>query len=521
MRPDTDPGMVRRLDWRFLLQDPALDRVSFVSPGDAELLRALQGGADSVVTGSPAELRSRPPARVTVVTPRGSEGLLAQAASLVPEGGWLYAELARGAVLRGRLRRTVRLLRRAGFGTVRPHWHWPSLEASKRIVPIDHSTGAHAPLRRQLGRDLRGLERVLEAVLRPGKAVELLGGSVSLLARRGNEAPSGWLSLEPLAADLRPALGMDAPSWTMLTPRFRASAHVLLLLARHDGEAPSLVAKIARLAGTDGALEREAANLRALEAAGMLADSVPRLVTTGATASGHALLVESGLAGRPLDPATVREQPARWIRLTSAWLGSLPSAADEDCAPIDAIVWDPLRRFAEQVPGRGSTNGRLVEETLAALEPLRTVRLPRVFEHGDLGHPNLLIEDGQLRVLDWEAGRTDGLPLHDLTFFLGYVAKAVGSLRSAQDHAPVFAQLLADPSSGAASALRGSAADLRLPPTLIGPLVLAAWARTVAGLASRVSGSPGAVDDWLGSNRYYLLWKDALRRQDDLGRVFR
>jgi hypothetical protein len=513
------PEAVRRLDWRFLLPDPALGRVAFALPGDDGLHRALREVSGTLLAGTPRQLRAQPAADLTVLSGTSPE-LLAEAAALVPAGGWLYLELPKRAAMRGLVRRSRGTLAAAGFDTVRPHWHWPSFEAGRRIVPLDHPMGARAPLRSQLGRPLRGIEPVVEALLSVGRGVELVGGRVSLLARRGGGTTPDWLCLEPIADELRHALAADAPSWAMLTPRFRASEHVLLLLAARERDAPRLVAKVARRVGVVAALEREAANLRRLTAGPVPKESVPRLVTTGETRSGHRLLVESGLAGLPLDPATVRQRPRGWVSLVTEWLGALPLAHEGSVEPLAEMLADPLREFAQRVPGPDGANRQLVADTLAALEPLPP-RLPRPFEHGDLGHPNLLVDDGSLRVLDWEAGRADGLPLHDLVFFLGYVAKAVGRVGPAGDHPAAFTRLLADPSSGAAEALRAEAVRLGVAPTLIGPLVLACWARTVAGLAARATGAPAELDDWLRTNRYYLLWRDALRRQEDLGRELR
>src|SRR5690606_23163251 len=86
-------------------------------------------------------------------------------------------------------------------------------------------------------------------------------------------------------------------------------------------------------------------------------------------------------------------------------------------------VEERLRRLSDETPAASA--GSLVGATTAALATLRSSALPPVFEHGDLGHPNLVVlADGGIGVLDWETARRDGLPLHDLVFFLGYVALA-------------------------------------------------------------------------------------------------
>jgi aminoglycoside phosphotransferase (APT) family kinase protein len=516
MAPKVGSEAIRRLDWRFLLPDPRLDQVAFVGPED-DLFEALRAVARNVVREEASEPtgQAQDSTRLVVV-PNADERSIHAAAGLVEPGGWLYAELPRAAVMRGHVRRIGPMLERAGFAAVRWHWHWPSIVMSKRIVPLDHPAGARGSLARQLGRQLRTRERLLGGLLSACGALELAGGRVSLVA--GREGTLGrWLCLDPVAAVLDAELDGDGPSWTVVTPRFRASAHVLLLFGAHADLAPRVVAKIARLPGSDDALAREADVLRRLDVSGVPPDSVPRMVALERV-HGHAVLVESGLTGRPLDPATARRDPARWIELVADWLGSLPDQPAPAPGRLERLVAQPLRRFAGLVADDGS-NARLVKDTLAALEPLAGAELPSVVEHGDLGHPNLLVDEAGLRVLDWETARFDGLPLHDLTFFLGYLAKTLVAGAHPAEHPAAFRRLVADPSTGAAAAMRATAARLGVDRRLIAPLVLACWARTVAASLDRTRMREDETARWLGTNRYYLLWSDALRRQDELSRT--
>ena len=55
------------------------------------------------------------------------------------------------------------------------------------------------------------------------------------------------------------------------------------------------------------------------------------------------------------------------------------------------------------------------------MQPLRAASVPRVFEHGDLSHPNLIwLPTGRVGVVDWELAEEEGFPLHDLSFFLAF-----------------------------------------------------------------------------------------------------
>lgn len=57
--------------------------------------------------------------------------------------------------------------------------------------------------------------------------------------------------------------------------------------------------------------------------------------------------------------------------------------------------------------------------------------MSHVFEHGDLSHPNLIeYSAGEVGVIDWELAERAGVPLHDLVFFLMYVALSSARSRS-------------------------------------------------------------------------------------------
>ncbi|HEY6608744.1 MAG TPA: phosphotransferase, partial [Candidatus Limnocylindria bacterium] len=158
----------------------------------------------------------------------------------------------------------------------------------------------------------------------------------------------------------------------------------------------------------------------------------------------------------------------------------------------------------------------LVGRTREALGPLERQAPPAVFEHGDLSHPNLVVRDeGGLGVLDWELARPDGLPLHDLCFFLGYVALA--TVGEEGDPFEGLVRVLGHPTWGAAAALHSEAARLGIDREAIPGLVIACWARAFAGLADRLAGgAAGGVDGQLSRSRYHRLWEGAVDRQGQL-----
>src|SRR5512141_1974117 len=95
-------------------------------------------------------------------------------------------------------------------------------------------------------------------------------------------------------------------SCVLVTPRFRASRHVVFLVLPEGQAEPVLVAKVPRLAGMNQGVEREAANLRTAQASRPRGfDSIPRLVAYESY-RGQPLLVETALRGPLMDPGRVR-----------------------------------------------------------------------------------------------------------------------------------------------------------------------------------------------------------------------
>jgi hypothetical protein len=137
-------------------------------------------------------------------------------------------------------------------------------------------------------------------------------------------------------------------------------------------------------------------------------------------------------------------------------------------------------------------------------------------EHGDASHPNLIeLAEGRLTAVDWELGESDGLPGHDLSAFLAYVAIARSAARTpaAQGGAVVDAAL-----GGAGWADRTAtayAAAAGIDPAVLRHLAAIAWARHVMGLVDRLHGGPAAVvtrdvKAWLAGHRYVAAWRAAV-----------
>jgi len=288
------------------------------------------------------------------------------------------------------------------------------------------------------------------------------------------------------------------PSCVVITPRFGASRHIVVLVLAEGGEGrPVLVAKLPRLAGDGAALATEAAGLAAVERALGETSSVPRLVAFLADQP-HPVLVETAVEGTPVSPAALARDLEGNVEAAVAWLERLARTSGRPASPADdearfrRLVEEPLAVLA-RAAGPGLELGDLVPRTLEALAPLRGAGLPLVLEHGDTSHPNLLRRPfGDLGVVDWELADHDGLPGHDLCFFLVYAATAArrGGGRTAE-------RRLKEAFFGADAWTwpwwRRYLESAEIDPALGGRLWLAACARAVAVQASRTGGAPGAA----------------------------
>jgi aminoglycoside phosphotransferase (APT) family kinase protein len=324
------------------------------------------------------------------------------------------------------------------------------------------------------------------------------------------------------------AYGVPAQlSFVMITPRFRASSHIVLLALPTDGPDPVLVAKTPRLAGPSASLNREVANLQAIQgrrAAGF--ETIPRVIAFEKHGD-RPLLVETALAGQPLDPSIVRRDPDRCCRAVLNWLLELQTSvavsSGTDRSWFKRLVEQPLNFLLDTFPLTG-TERELLEQTWERLALLAASELPLVINHGDLSHPNLLwLKDGRPGVVDWELADLYGLPACDLFFFLTYVAFARHKARSSRSYLAAFQQAFFGQNAWTWPYVNTYAQQFSLSPEQLTPLLILCWLRYLTGLLSRLNRTPEAqakftpeTANWLRANRYYALWQYTVTHANEL-----
>ncbi len=536
--------LVRRIDWRFLMDDPALGRVAYRGPDPGRLLSSLRQEADSArsLPAADRDGTARPDRPdVDLVVLRQPDGRdLRDARRALAAGGRLYCEVDRRAGIAELLGRPADpstdvpagallpgdgtgLLREEGFADVRLQAHYPSFDRCREIVPLEPAAVSLA-LRRHL-------PWLPEPLLRAGTAVAVralpgLAPFVSLLARPAPDAAprpairGSDTRARPETAGL-PWAGLPPGRRSRLavTPRFRASKHVVVLLPDRSGRRAESVVKVARASDRSEALVREADNLRKLEAARAGGfDSVPRLRSTGRV-GGLPFLVETGLGGRPMNRTHVRRHPASSIRAVTAWLADLHrSTARRGREPGDLherLVARPLERLAASLDLDGPVR-RLLAETRRRARPLEGCAWPTVFEHGDLSQPNLLLDPSRgVGVVDWELANPEGMPAVDLFFFLAYAGFARHRASTPSECVRAFDRTFFRPAPRVEDAVESYASQLRLPRGLLSALFAACWPRQVLGLLDRTAvtasdgsrGPEAGASRWIRRHRFFAVWK--------------
>ncbi|MDZ7267832.1 MAG: aminoglycoside phosphotransferase family protein [candidate division KSB1 bacterium] len=319
----------------------------------------------------------------------------------------------------------------------------------------------------------------------------------------------------------------DRLSCVFATPRFRASGHVIAFVLARGHDHPLMVAKLPRLPGDNGRLEREAANLQTAQQArpgGF--DSIPRVIAFEEF-GGHYLLLETAVAGQPMKPAVVRRQPEHCLRTALAWLLEFHAAT---CSPamstparLDQLVIQPLEQLQTALAAFGE-DAVLLEQTRRLCEPLLRPGLPLVLSHEDFSHPNILMTaDGNIGVVDWELAEPHGMPAIDLYFFLTYVAFARHNARHTPGYLAAFQQAFFGPRAWALPHIRTYATRLAVPEDRLVPLFVLCWVRYLVGLLRRLQAGQErrqplhpATGHWLRQNRYYQLWRCAVAHAGQL-----
>jgi hypothetical protein len=173
------PDLLRRLDWRFLLDTHALGRVGYLGPASSTLSNALSVFSQTLQPLEDGRLRER---AFDLIVAKGVGGdRVAVALPALAAGGSLYWELPMG---RFPFTRAWSVLDRQDLDPLEFYWHYPSFDECRLIVPLNHPAALTWLLRRRFARvDPSVLLKAVSAIVHTGLLTRVLS-SVSVVGRR-------------------------------------------------------------------------------------------------------------------------------------------------------------------------------------------------------------------------------------------------------------------------------------------------------------------------------------------------
>jgi Phosphotransferase enzyme family len=261
-------------------------------------------------------------------------------------------------------------------------------------------------------------------------------------------------------------------SWFLTFGQGDALSRNAFQLFRADSRRPEWVLKFARVAGYSERFDNDERGLQLAHAAGEpIAAHAPQLLGRFEIDGVHASL-ETAAAGRRLRDLLLmpgdRGAKLKLIERIADWilaLGRLTQTAP-DAQGLER------RRLRGEVVASWSAFGvepQLVEE----LPPLSGV-----LQHNDLGTWNVVSDDGDFVVVDWENVRQSALPLWDLLYFLGDAFVLLDGSHDPERLPMRIASLFAGeaPSSPLLfSWVRRAAETARVPLDAVGPIATLCW----------------------------------------------
>jgi Phosphotransferase enzyme family len=499
--PSVPNELLRQVDWRFLLPQREAPRTLDLTDGSlAEALRLVGPTVDS--SGAEADL---------AVMGLPTRQLLETALRTLRPGGAVVCLWK--APRPGRVRRARARLKQAGLVDISFYRTGPQPGETEIWLPLDAAEIVERVLAERPPRSPReALERRAWRALAPVCAIARLPGETA------DPLTSHFVSVCGTKHELTGDDGLPDPdAWVLLTGGAESDAKVVGLPFSSAENKPGVVAKFARVAKSDAALEREATVLRELERERPNLAGVPRLRASGRRA-GQVAIVQDAIDGKALNATMNPAEFAAVAPEVTRWLIALAG----EPAPQPPSVWarrlveEPLeeleRDFAELAPADFARRAR---RALADLESL-----PLVCEHRDFGPWNIVIADGGPAAIDWEDAEPHGLPGLDLIYFLTSCAFAIevagGDVNSAQE----TNRRLLDPETELGKVATVCLAEYR---TALGigegdfrRLHLLCWVvQTLIACRRLVGATQGEVPAAADANLFLRLAEDELRRLED------
>jgi hypothetical protein len=330
-------------------------------------------------------------------------------------------------------------------------------------------------------------------------------------------------------------------SLLMLTPNVYTASHVEFLIMAEHRSVPVLTAKIPRTLDNSAALQREADNLRLIQA--MHRTNAPQLPDVIAFESYRdvPILVQKAISGKPIGPSTASHVLQQCCQRMSRWLVELQqfqqiqrSATAPEPPSINRfteLVETPIRYFTKYFP-ISEHEVRLLVRTWDLVDPLRQLPLPVVFAHRNLGKQNVkLLNDNNVGVVNWELAEPYGLPGCDLFRLLATSAVSLNKATTRSAYMATIQQAFFDRNGWARPHITDYAKSLHLSHEFLTALFTLTWLQgTVNHLMRLDTPATHHADNapphqarectpetarWLRKQPDFVLWEYAVEHAHD------
>jgi hypothetical protein len=261
-------------------------------------------------------------------------------------------------------------------------------------------------------------------------------------------------------------------SWFLTFGQGDALSRNTFQLFRAGSDQPEWILKFARVADYSERFDNDERGLQLAHAAGdLIAAHAPRLVGRFDVDGVHASL-ETAAAGRRLRDVLLtpggRTDKLRLIDRIGGWILELGRLSQTSPEAMGA----ERKRLRSGVVPRWSELG-VHSELVDELPPL-----PAVAQHNDLGTWNVVADDGDFVVVDWENTREAALPLWDLLYFLGDAFVLLDGSHAPEERPARMVRLFAGeaPSSPLLfSWVRRASEAAAIPPDAVGAIATLCW----------------------------------------------
>jgi GT2 family glycosyltransferase len=411
----------RHIDWRFLLPRPQgnrFDHLILLGGSDEAERMILDLGVARRVSNT-----LRPGDRAdAVIGLAGRDARLGDATQVLGENGVLYWEIdrRRPADFPSAPSRMRRQLRRMGMTLCAAHWVKPGFPDRQMYVPLQCRGALHWYLE-TLFRSRTRRRRIGRAALAAGAdcfGLSTIAPCYAVVAIRGERRLPAVVE-RAVSHGLK--IGADSQI-VFLAHGTREWNRIVALLFEPDGTAPVAAIKLPRLERFNSDVEWEHDVLRVLAAdlPATIAESIPQsriLRWNGLSVTTETCVTGSSLNSRARPAA---ETALEDLRCVVNWLAAFHRHSTIE--RVTAKEWGRQHFTAacrQYVVTFGSTpaEARLFDALSRSIEELGDETLPIVWQHGDLGPPNVYLDNGRPLVIDWESAR-HGPVLEDLLYLV-------------------------------------------------------------------------------------------------------